>query len=116
MRLRLCSGCSSAGLSPGASQRSFAIAYFYTGIFIPMPRKKLQEADFARAERLGALLNERKTDKKVSVQDLASASKVGYETIRSLLKGSNANPGFFSVADLAKELKLDLGKLAEKSE
>ena len=81
-----------------------------------MPRKKLQEADFARAERLGALLNERKTEKKASVQDLASASKVGYETIRSLLKGSNANPGFFSVADLAKELKLDLGKLAEKSE
>ena len=80
-----------------------------------MPRKKLKRADFARAERLGELLSERKTDRKTSVQDLASESKVGYETIRSLLKGSNANPGFFSVADLARELELDLSDLAENS-
>ena len=80
-----------------------------------MPRKKLKRADFARAERLGELLSEHKRGRETSVQDLASESKVGYETIRSLLKGSNANPGFFSVADLARELKLDLSDLAKKS-
>ena len=80
-----------------------------------MPRKKLEESDYARAERLGELLNERRELADVSVQALSSSSGVGYETIRSLLKGSNANPGFFLVADLAEALSLDLRVLAERS-
>jgi transcriptional regulator with XRE-family HTH domain len=41
-------------------------------------------------------------------QELAARSGVAYATVRKIERGETANPGFFTVADIARTLGLKL--------
>jgi transcriptional regulator with XRE-family HTH domain len=80
-----------------------------------MPRRATSDENRRRAELLASVLGERKTAGKLSVQEIADESGLGYETVRALLSAKSAGPSFFLVVDLARALKVSLKHLAESS-
>ncbi len=80
-----------------------------------MGRRAIQEADRIRAERLVASLANARDARGWSVHDLSTASGVHYETVRAVLSGRSAGPSFFTVADLARALRVPLEQLDEGS-
>lgn len=81
-----------------------------------MGRRTTSDADRARAARLAADLESARRYKQLSVDDLARASGVHYETVRAVLGGRSAGPSFFIVADLARALRTPLGRLARTTQ
>ena len=80
-----------------------------------MGRRQLGEADRVRVEGLVAELSAARERKGVSVYDLAIASGVHYETVRAVLSGRSVGPSFFTVADLARTLKVSLARIDQLS-
>lgn len=80
-----------------------------------MGRRTIKAGDRVRAERLVAVLDAARGKRRLSVQELSSASGVHYETVRSVLGGKSAGPSFFIVADLARALELQLEQLDKRT-
>ena len=80
-----------------------------------MPRKRLSDADKERAKQLALVLNREKEEEGATVQELADATGLGYETVRALLTARSAGPSFFLVADLVRALNLDLADIDEQT-
>lgn len=80
-----------------------------------MGRRGVQPEERQRAVRLAASLEQRKSERDISIQDLSAQSGVRYETVRALLSGRSAGPSFFLVADLAIALGATLDDLAQES-
>lgn len=77
-----------------------------------MGRRSVSELDRARTRQLAAALESQRGRRQLTVNDLAVASGVHYETVRAVLAGKSAGPSFFIVADLAGALGLSLNELA----
>jgi transcriptional regulator with XRE-family HTH domain len=56
-------------------------------------------------------LRQERDRKKKSAEELARASGVSIEAIRKLDRFETAHPGFFTIADLARALDLDLAAI-----
>lgn len=80
-----------------------------------MPRKRILNEQRERAARLGIALTQKKAEGGLSIQEIATQSGVGYQTVCALLAGKSAGPSFFLVADLAAALRVPLDTLAEES-
>ncbi len=74
-------------------------------------RKPLSPETRERGRRLADLLRKQREKHRKTAEDLAVASGVSLEAIRKLERYETAHPGFFTVVDLARALKLDLAKL-----
>lgn len=71
-------------------------------------RKPLTDEARDRGRRLAELLRRERDKRKQTAEELAVASGISLEVIRKLDRHETAHPGFFTVADLAKALDLDL--------
>jgi len=80
-----------------------------------MGRRALADADRSRTGQLVEALEAARGQRQLSVNDLAVASGVHYETVRAVLGGRSAGPSFFIVADLARALELSLDQLARQA-
>jgi transcriptional regulator with XRE-family HTH domain len=83
----------------------------YTGITITvMVRPPLTQEEWARGERLGALL--RKARGVRTMVEIAALAGVSAETLRKIETGRAPTPAFFTIAALASVLGLSLEMLA----
>jgi hypothetical protein len=73
--------------------------YFY-GIFSRVGRRLVNETDRRRTDGLIAELDAARDRIGISIDGLAKASGVHYETVRAVLAGRSSAPNFFIVADL----------------
>lgn len=80
-----------------------------------MGRRAVADADRSRTGQLVGALETARGQRQLSVNDLAVASGVHYETVRAVLGGKSAGPSFFIVADLARVLELSLDQLASQA-
>lgn len=80
-----------------------------------MGRREIEESERVRAERLVTALSAARDKRRLSVQELSTASGVHYETVRSVLGGKSAGPSFFIVADLARALQVPLDQLDKRT-
>jgi transcriptional regulator with XRE-family HTH domain len=78
-----------------------------------MGRKPAPESKKRRGERLVRELVEARERTQLSQLDLSSRSGITLDAIRKIERGVVLEPGFFTVADLAIALGLDLARLAE---
>ncbi|WP_327007554.1 helix-turn-helix transcriptional regulator [Dactylosporangium sp. NBC_01737] len=76
-----------------------------------MGRKVTPDEDREHGRRLGAALAARRAERACSAPDLAQASSVAIDTVRSLENGRVAVPAFLTVARLAGALGLSLDEL-----
>ena len=68
-----------------------------------------------RGEELADSLSRRRASADLTIDKLATDSKIGYPTVCALLTGKSAGPNFFLIADLAKALGASLDELAEET-
>jgi transcriptional regulator with XRE-family HTH domain len=76
-------------------------------------RRKTKPEDEARGRYLGAVLEDCREKRQLTIRRLAVLARVEYETVRTTLAGRAASPGFFLVVHLAKALDLPLDELNE---
>jgi transcriptional regulator with XRE-family HTH domain len=81
---------------------------------MPAGRKPISAEDRGRGERLGKALRRTRSHQGLSQQKLAARSGVAYATVRKIERGETANPGFFTVADIARALGLKLDLMANR--
>jgi transcriptional regulator with XRE-family HTH domain len=75
---------------------------------MPPGRRPVSAEDRGRGERLGEAIRRARSRQGLSQQELAARSGVAYATVRKIERGETANPGFFTVADIARALGLRL--------
>lgn len=78
-----------------------------------MPRERVSALDRARGERLGAYLREARLRRDCSAQDVAEASKLSIDTVRSIETGRTTAPSFQTVVRIADCLELGLDDIRE---
>lgn len=76
-----------------------------------MTRRPIGEAERRHGERLGRILAERRERSRRSVAEVARASDVSLDAIRSLEMGRVPTPAFLTVAKLARVLDIGLDEL-----
>jgi transcriptional regulator with XRE-family HTH domain len=81
---------------------------------MPAGRKPISADDRGRGERLGEAVRRARSRQGLSQQELAARSGVAYATVRKIERGETANPGFFTVADIARALGLKLDVMANR--
>jgi ribosome-binding protein aMBF1 (putative translation factor) len=86
---------------------------YYSVIIIFMARETMSPNQRRRGRRLGQLVKEAREGSARSQERLAKAARVSTSEVRRLEGGLIANPGFFTVAALARELELELDDLAD---
>ena len=77
-----------------------------------MPRTPLSDDVRERGRRLAEALRSHRSDVGLTQEELAGRVAWSLRAVTRLEEGDTANPGFFVVADLARELGLDLQDLA----
>ena len=80
-----------------------------------MPRQPASPSEVEAGRRLAAALSEQRRHRGRSAEDLARRAELSVETVRKIERGLVANPGFFTVAALARHLDLQLDDLAEQA-
>lgn len=80
-----------------------------------MPRRPASSSDVEAGRRLAAVLSEQRQQWGRSAEDLARRAELSVETVRKIERGLVSNPGFFTVAALARHLDLRLDDLAEQA-
>jgi transcriptional regulator with XRE-family HTH domain len=73
-----------------------------------MPRRHLTPAETQHGRQLGRALAARRSELKVSAQEIATQADLSIDALRSLECGRVATPAFLTVARLAQVLKLSL--------
>ncbi len=68
-----------------------------------------------RGKELADALSKRRASADLTIDKLATDSKIRYPTVCALLAGRSAGPNFFLIADLAKTLGVSLDELAEET-
>ncbi|MDF1596201.1 MAG: helix-turn-helix transcriptional regulator [Acidimicrobiia bacterium] len=81
-----------------------------------MGRRKVSEADWSRAERLGRALQALRKGHSTTQAHLASESGVSVDTIRKLERGGIAYPALFIVSAVVDELEGSLDELVDAVE
>lgn len=81
-----------------------------------MPRKPATDAVRRQGERLAASIRSRRHDRDLSAESMARAADLSVDTVRRIERGAVPNPGFFTVAAMARVLELDLDGLAAAAE
>jgi transcriptional regulator with XRE-family HTH domain len=76
-----------------------------------MTRRPIAEAERRHGERLGRILAERRERSGRSAAEVARASDVSLDAIRSLEMGRVPTPAFLTVAKLARVLDIGLDEL-----
>ena len=76
-----------------------------------MARRPIAEAERRHGERLGRILAERREGSRRSAAEIARASDVSLDAIRSLEMGRVPTPAFLTVAKLARVLDIGLDEL-----
>lgn len=78
---------------------------------MPPGRRRHTDRDRARGTRLAQRLREERGDR--SRNDVAFEAQLAPDTIKRIEDGKTLDPGFFTVADLAVVLGLELNELAD---
>lgn len=78
-----------------------------------MPKEALSEHEWARGRALGARLRRARNASGISARAVSGESTVPLDTVRAIEAGRVANPGFFTVAALARAVQVDLDTLIE---
>lgn len=86
--------------------------YFYPSINA-VPKAVLGEEERARGRALGARLRLARDASGMSARAVSGESAVPLDTVRAIEAGRVANPGFFTVAALARAVQVGLDTLAE---
>ena len=76
-------------------------------------RKPLSESTRRRGERMAKLIRTKRNRKGLTQEDLAEKSGVSAGTVRKIESAETLDPGFFTVADVARVLGLNLDALAK---
>lgn len=105
--------CSHVGGLAVACAVSGVIPDKYPSIGI-VPKSALTEEDRARGRELGALLQRARRTEGLTASAVSGRSDVPLDTVRAIEAGRVANPGFFTVAALARAVRLDLDDLAQQ--
>lgn len=74
-------------------------------------RRKLNQFELAHGRTIGFILARERERAKLSASEIARASDVSLDAIRSLENGRVPTPGFLTVARLADALNLSLDEL-----
>lgn len=74
-------------------------------------RRKLDQFEIAHGRHIGAVLARERERAEVSAAEIARASAVSLDAIRSLETGRVPTPGFLTVARLADALSISLDEL-----
>jgi transcriptional regulator with XRE-family HTH domain len=80
-----------------------------------MTRQPLSDRQREEGLRLAERLRKMREATGRSAEDVARGARLSVETVRSIEVQRTPNPGFFTVAHLARELELDLNELAEEA-
>jgi transcriptional regulator with XRE-family HTH domain len=80
-----------------------------------VPRPPLTAEQRIWGAQLADALKAARQKRKIDVARLAVKSRISVDTIRSIESQRALSPGFFIVAALARELELDLDKLARRA-
>jgi len=81
---------------------------------MPAGRKPSSAEGWGRGERLGEAIRRARERRRLSQQEVAQRSGVAYGTLRKIEGGETANAGFFTVAEIARVLDLNLAVLARR--
>lgn len=76
-----------------------------------MPRKPASPKLRSQGERLAASIRSRREGRDLSAESMARAADLSVDTVRRIERGVVPNPGFFTVAAMARVLELDLDGL-----
>ena len=76
-----------------------------------MPRQRVSDADKAYGERLGRYLRTLRTEMNRSAQQVAEASELSIDTVRSIETGRIAAPSFLTVSRIATALGVGLDQI-----
>jgi transcriptional regulator with XRE-family HTH domain len=82
---------------------------------MPAGRKPISAESRGRGQHLGEAIRRARSRHGLSQQELANRSGVAYATIRKIERGETANAGFFTVAEIARVLDLNLSALAGRT-
>jgi transcriptional regulator with XRE-family HTH domain len=80
-----------------------------------MTRRPMREAERRHGQQLGRILADRRQASQRSAADVARASDVSLDAVRSLETGRVPTPAFLTVARLATVLGLSLDELHEQA-
>lgn len=78
-----------------------------------MPRQPRTDAEIEFGRRVGAALRDRRAARKLSGGQLAVASSISLDAIRSIEAGRVSSPGLWVASRLAAALDVSLDKLVE---
>ena len=80
-----------------------------------MTRQPIGEAERRHGQQLGRILADRREARQLSAADVARASDVSLDAVRSLETGRVPTPAFLTVARLATALSVSLDYLHEQA-
>lgn len=81
-----------------------------------MVRSPVSDADGEFGQRLGEYLRDVRTRAKLSAQQVAEASSLSIDTVRSIETGRVKAPSFFTVSRIASALDLGLDQIRDAIE
>jgi transcriptional regulator with XRE-family HTH domain len=81
-----------------------------------MPRSSTSEQERLRGVALGRSIQEARRKVKKSAERVAVDADVPVDTLRRIEQGRIANPGFFTVTAIAREVKARVQTLVEESQ
>lgn len=81
-----------------------------------MARSRVSDADREFGQHLGEYLRDVRTSAKLSAQQVAEASSLSIDTVRSIETGRIKAPSFFTVSHIASALGLGLDQIRDAIE